>query len=195
MMEEGLEFIDWLPWNHTFGGNHNFGLTLYNGGSLYIDDGNPTPQGIAITVANLKERRPTIYFNVPKGFEELILKGNAYHFSRHNFPNKAVEQTIGIITQYQSPNLKPYIPEIDSFPTSSSGWLEQISQQYSGPSSFDVQTSPLAKQQLDWLNENWKIDFFTQAIYCAYHTSPNLQLFWRLLFVSCFGGWSRKRAR
>ncbi|CAN5711442.1 feruloyl-CoA synthase [soil metagenome] len=72
MMEEGLEFIDWLPWNHTFGGNHNFGLTLYNGGSLYIDDGNPTPQGIAITVANLKERNPTIYFNVPKGFEELI---------------------------------------------------------------------------------------------------------------------------
>ena len=72
MMEEGLEFIDWLPWNHTFGGNHNFGLTLYNGGSLYIDDGNPTPQGIAATVANLKERKPTIYFNVPKGFEELI---------------------------------------------------------------------------------------------------------------------------
>ena len=72
MMEEGLEFIDWLPWNHTFGGNHNFGLTLYNGGSLYIDDGNPTPQGIATTVANLKERTPTVYFNVPKGFEELI---------------------------------------------------------------------------------------------------------------------------
>lgn len=72
MMEEGLEFIDWLPWNHTFGGNHNFGLTLYNGGSLYIDEGNPTPQGIATTVANLKERNPTIFFNVPKGFEELI---------------------------------------------------------------------------------------------------------------------------
>ncbi|SHH48532.1 feruloyl-CoA synthase [Chryseolinea serpens] len=70
--EEGLEFIDWLPWNHTFGGNHNFGMTLYNGGSLYIDDGNPTPQGIATSVANLKERRPTIYFNVPKGFEDLI---------------------------------------------------------------------------------------------------------------------------
>ncbi|MEP7109760.1 MAG: feruloyl-CoA synthase [Ferruginibacter sp.] len=70
--EEGLEFIDWLPWNHTFGGNHNFGLALYNGGSLYIDNGNPTPQGIAETVANLRERRPTIYFNVPKGFEDLI---------------------------------------------------------------------------------------------------------------------------
>jgi feruloyl-CoA synthase len=70
--EEGLEFIDWLPWNHTFGGNHNFGLTIFNGGSLYIDDGNPTPQGIAVTIANLKERKPTIYFNVPKGFEDLI---------------------------------------------------------------------------------------------------------------------------
>jgi len=72
MMEEGLEFIDWLPWNHTFGGNHNFGLAVYNGGSLHIDDGNPTPQGIATTVANLKERKPAVYFNVPKGFEELL---------------------------------------------------------------------------------------------------------------------------
>ncbi|HEY5369512.1 MAG TPA: AMP-binding protein [Hanamia sp.] len=72
MMEEGLEFIDWLPWNHTFGGNHNFGLTIYNSGSLYIDEGNPTPNGIEITVANLQERKPTIYFNVPKGFADLI---------------------------------------------------------------------------------------------------------------------------
>ena len=72
LKDEGLEFIDWLPWNHTFGGNHNFGLTVYNGGSLYIDDGNPTPQGILTTVENLKERQPTVYFNVPKGFEELL---------------------------------------------------------------------------------------------------------------------------
>ncbi|MEP6846617.1 MAG: feruloyl-CoA synthase [Panacibacter sp.] len=72
LMEEGLEIIDWLPWNHTFGGNHNFGITLYNGGSLYIDEGSPTPHGIAATIANLKERKPTIYFNVPKGFEDLL---------------------------------------------------------------------------------------------------------------------------
>jgi feruloyl-CoA synthase len=72
LKDDGLEFIDWLPWNHTFGGNHNFGLTVYNGGTLYIDDGNPTPQGIAETIANLKERKPVIYFNVPKGFEDLI---------------------------------------------------------------------------------------------------------------------------
>lgn len=65
-------FIDWLPWNHTFGGNHNFGLALYNGGTLYIDDGKPTPQGIEITIQNLREISPTAYFNVPKGFEMLI---------------------------------------------------------------------------------------------------------------------------
>lgn len=68
----GLVLMDWLPWNHTFGGNHNFGLTLYNGGTLYIDEGNPTAHGIHTTVKNLKEFAPTVYFNVPKGFEELI---------------------------------------------------------------------------------------------------------------------------
>jgi len=68
----GLQLMDWLPWNHTFGGNHNFGLTLYNGGSLYIDEGNPTPKGILTTIENLKNFAPTVYFNVPKGFEELI---------------------------------------------------------------------------------------------------------------------------
>lgn len=68
----GLTLIDWLPWNHTFGGNHNFGLTLYNGGTLYIDAGNPTPAGLPITLQNLREIAPTVYFNVPKGFEELI---------------------------------------------------------------------------------------------------------------------------
>ena len=72
LMKDGFELIDWLPWNHTFGGNHNFGLTLYHGGSLYIDEGNPTPKGIEKTVENLREISPTIYFNVPKGFEELL---------------------------------------------------------------------------------------------------------------------------
>jgi feruloyl-CoA synthase len=55
--------LDWLPWNHTFGGNHNLGLVLYNGGSLYIDEA---------TLRNLREVAPTIFFNVPKGFDELI---------------------------------------------------------------------------------------------------------------------------
>ncbi|GAB2575853.1 feruloyl-CoA synthase [Spirosoma areae] len=72
MATEPPVFVDWLPWNHTFGGNHNFGLTLYNGGTLYIDDGKPTPKGIEATVQNLREISPTAYFNVPKGFEMLI---------------------------------------------------------------------------------------------------------------------------
>jgi feruloyl-CoA synthase len=63
--------VDWLPWNHTFGGNHNIGIALYNGGTLYLDGGKPTPGGIRETVRNLREIAPTIYFNVPKGFEEL----------------------------------------------------------------------------------------------------------------------------
>lgn len=61
--------VDWLPWNHTFGGNHNFGLTLKHGGTLYIDDGKPTAALIGETLRNLREIAPTIYFNVPTGFE------------------------------------------------------------------------------------------------------------------------------
>jgi len=63
--------VDWLPWNHTFGGNHNVGIALANGGTLYIDDGKPTPAGIGETLRNLREISPTVYFNVPKGFEEI----------------------------------------------------------------------------------------------------------------------------
>ncbi len=63
--------VDWLPWNHTFGGNHNFGLVLYNGGSLYIDDGKPTPALMHETLRNLREVAPTAYFNVPTGFEAI----------------------------------------------------------------------------------------------------------------------------
>src|SRR5438105_13265388 len=64
--------VDWLPWNHTFGGNHNIGLTLYNGGSMYLDEGKPLPGGIEETVKNLREISPTVYFNVPKGYESLL---------------------------------------------------------------------------------------------------------------------------
>jgi feruloyl-CoA synthase len=63
--------VDWLPWNHTFGGSHNVGLVLCNGGTLYIDDGKPTLAGIGETIRNLREISPTVYFNVPKGFEML----------------------------------------------------------------------------------------------------------------------------
>ncbi len=71
MADEPPLLVDWLPWSHTFGGNHNFGLVLYNGGTLYIDDGKPTPRGIAETIRNLRELSPTVYFNVPKGLEEV----------------------------------------------------------------------------------------------------------------------------
>ena len=71
LADEPPVLVDWLPWNHTFGGNHNVGITLYNGGTLYIDDGKPTPSGIAETLRNLREISPTIYFNVPKGLEEI----------------------------------------------------------------------------------------------------------------------------
>jgi len=69
LAEEPPVLVDWLPWNHTFGGNHNVGLTLYNGGTYYIDDGKPTPALIGETLRNLREIAPTAYFNVPTGFE------------------------------------------------------------------------------------------------------------------------------
>ena len=69
--EEPPVVVDWLPWNHTYGGSHNVGLVLFNGGSLYIDEGKPTPGAFETTVRNLKEISPTVYFNVPKGYELL----------------------------------------------------------------------------------------------------------------------------
>ncbi len=67
-----LVILDWLPWSHTFGANHNFNLVLRNGGSLYIDGGKPAPGLFATSLANLKSVMPTVYFNVPRGFDMLI---------------------------------------------------------------------------------------------------------------------------
>jgi feruloyl-CoA synthase len=77
--------VDWLPWSHTFGSNHNFNMVLVNGGSLYIDDGNPAPPGVPKTVRNLREIAPTIYFNVPKGYEALVPHFRADEALRKNF--------------------------------------------------------------------------------------------------------------
>ena len=79
LYEESPVVCDWLPWNHTFGGSHNFGIVLYNGGSLYIDSGKPVAGLFEETVRNLREVAPTAYFNVPKGFEMLVhdLRGDA----------------------------------------------------------------------------------------------------------------------
>ncbi|MBK7501891.1 MAG: feruloyl-CoA synthase [Polaromonas sp.] len=76
LAKEPLVLVDWLPWNHTFGGNHNFGMVVYHGGTLYIDDGKPTPALMGETLRNLREIAPTVYFNVPTGFEAIA---NAMH--------------------------------------------------------------------------------------------------------------------
>ena len=65
-------FCDWLPWNHTFAGNHDFGMVLYNGGSYYIDDGRPVAGAIDATIRNLDDVQPNIYLNVPRGFEMIL---------------------------------------------------------------------------------------------------------------------------
>ncbi|MFI4986720.1 MAG: feruloyl-CoA synthase [Alphaproteobacteria bacterium] len=64
--------VDWLPWSHTFGGNHNFNMVIRHGGTLYIDGGKPAPGLIETTVANLREVPATIHFNVPRGYDMLI---------------------------------------------------------------------------------------------------------------------------
>jgi len=70
--EEPPVLLDWLPWSHTFGGNHNLNLVLANGGSLWIDDGRPAPGLLERTLRNLREVRPTIQFNVPAGYAALV---------------------------------------------------------------------------------------------------------------------------
>ena len=133
LRDEPPILVDWLPWHHTAGGNHNFGIAIYNGGSLYIDDGNPTPAGIGRTVRNLEEIAPTLYFNVPKGYEMLAahlatndrLRGTL--FSRVNLlqyagaglaqhvwdaleelARKTIGQKVMIITGYGSTETAPF---------------------------------------------------------------------------------------
>ena len=66
--ERAPTILDWLPWNHVFGGSHNFNLMLANGGALYVDGGKPTPQLVGLTIENMRSVAPTISFNVPVGF-------------------------------------------------------------------------------------------------------------------------------
>ena len=67
-----LVLLDWLPWSHTFGGNHNFNMVLAHGGALHVDEGRPAPGLIDKTVANLRTVKPNFYFNVPRGFDMLL---------------------------------------------------------------------------------------------------------------------------
>ena len=73
MAHEPMVLVDWMPWNHTFGGNHNFNLILHHGGTMYIDDGKPVPALLGETLRNLREISPTMYLNVPTGFEQIAL--------------------------------------------------------------------------------------------------------------------------
>ena len=70
--EEPPVLVDWAPWHHTAGGNKDLGMVLYNGGTLYIDEGKPLPGAIETTVRNLREVAPNWYFTVPKGYEMLL---------------------------------------------------------------------------------------------------------------------------
>jgi feruloyl-CoA synthase len=80
-----LVILDWLPWSHTFGANHNFNLVLRNGGTLYIDGGKPAPGLFAASLANLRGVMPTVYFNVPRGFDMLIAALREDEELRHRF--------------------------------------------------------------------------------------------------------------
>jgi feruloyl-CoA synthase len=68
---EEMVMLDWSPWNHTAGSNQVFNMALFNGGTLYIDDGKPTPAEFGKSLRNLRDVSPTVYFNVPRGYEEL----------------------------------------------------------------------------------------------------------------------------
>jgi feruloyl-CoA synthase len=79
LSEEPPVLVDWLPWSHTFGGNHNLNMALFNGGTIYIDDGRPAPPLFPRTLAALRDVPPTLYFNVPAGYALLApaLEGDA----------------------------------------------------------------------------------------------------------------------
>jgi feruloyl-CoA synthase len=72
LTEQPLVLVDWLPWNHTFGANHNFNMVLRHAGTLHIDAGKPLPALVGETVRNLSEISPTVYFNVPAGYSALL---------------------------------------------------------------------------------------------------------------------------
>ena len=72
LAEEPPVICDWMPWHHTFGGSHNIGLVLYNGGTMYLDRGKPMPGAFDESLRNLREVPQTVFFNVPKGFEMVV---------------------------------------------------------------------------------------------------------------------------
>ena len=79
LAQERPVLVDWLPWSHTFGGSHNMNMVLANGGTLYIDEGRPAPSLIAATLANYRDVSPTMAFNVPAGYAQLVPALEADH--------------------------------------------------------------------------------------------------------------------
>ena len=88
LLDEPPTIVDWLPWNHTFGGNHNFNLVLRTGGTLYIDKGKPVPGFMEESIRNLEDVSPSIYFNVPAGFDMLTQHLERSEALRENFFHK-----------------------------------------------------------------------------------------------------------
>lgn len=72
LQDEPPVLLDWMPWNHVAGGSHNTGITIYNGGTFYVDDGQPTPARFGLTLRNLADVQPTFFTNVPKAYEYLV---------------------------------------------------------------------------------------------------------------------------
>nr|WP_295886582.1 feruloyl-CoA synthase [uncultured Devosia sp.] len=82
--DEPPVLLDWMPWNHVAGGSHNTGIAIYNGGSFYIDDGQPTPARIGRTLENLRHVQPTFFTNVPKAYEFLVAAFDEHPEARRN---------------------------------------------------------------------------------------------------------------
>ena len=85
LQDEPPVLLDWMPWNHVAGGSHNTGIAFYNGGSFFIDDGQPTPAKIGLTLRNLRDVQPTLFTNVPKGYEFLVAAFEEDKAVRRNF--------------------------------------------------------------------------------------------------------------
>ena len=82
--DEPPVLLDWMPWNHVAGGSHNTGIAIYNGGSFYIDDGQPTPARFGRTLENLGMVQPTFFTNVPKAYEFLVGAFDEHPEARRN---------------------------------------------------------------------------------------------------------------
>ncbi len=84
LKDEPPVLLDWMPWNHVAGGSHNTGIAIYNGGSFYIDDGQPTPARFGRTLENLRDVQPTFFTNVPKAYEFLVASFDHHPEARRN---------------------------------------------------------------------------------------------------------------